>query len=86
MKSLVAFGICLGLFSVAGGDRSLPALLRTRHQISRLAAEITALREENARLKVHAQALRSDPATIEAVARQTLGLARPGEIVFTRPR
>ena len=86
MKSVVAFGICLVLFSVAGGDRSLPALLRARDQVSSLTRDISALRAENARLKVRAEALRSDPSAIEAVARQMLGLARPGEIVVTRPR
>jgi cell division protein FtsB len=86
MKSVVAFGICLVLFGVAAGDRSLPALLRARDQVSTLSREISALRAENARLKVRAQALRSDPAAIETVARQTLGLARPGEIVVTRAR
>jgi cell division protein FtsB len=41
------------------------------------------VRQENARLRDEIRRLRSDPATIEAVARQELGLARPGEIVVT---
>ena len=86
MKIAVAFGTCLVLFGVAAGDRSLPALLRAREQVSALSREIAALRTENARLKVRAEALRSDPSAIEAVARQTLGFARAGEIVVIRPR
>ncbi len=38
-------------------------------------AKTTALREEMRRLN-------EDPATIESLARQELGLIRPGEIVF----
>ena len=86
MKIVVAFGICFVLFDVAAGDRGLPALLRAREQASALSREIAALRAENARLKVRAEALRTDPSAIEAVARQTLGFARPGEIVVIRPR
>ena len=86
MKSVVAFGLCLILFSVFTGDRGLPALLRARREARELAAEISALRSENARLKARAELLRSDAATIESVARETLGLARPDEIVVTRRR
>ena len=86
MKSVVAFGICLVLFSAFTGDRGLPALLKARREARVLAAEISALRSENAALKARAELLRSDPATIESVARETLGLARPDEIVVTRRR
>jgi len=44
------------------------------------------LRAENAQLKARAEALRNDPAAIEVVARETLGLARPDELVVTRPK
>ena len=51
-------------------------------QQQRLAQEIDALRRENRQLLLQAQALREDPATIEALARRDLGLIRPGEVVF----
>ena len=47
-----------------------------------LAREIDELRGENARLTAEIAALRSDPAAIERIAREELGLARPGETVF----
>jgi len=43
---------------------------------------IEQLRTENARLAVEIVALRSDPRSIERLAREELGLARPGETVF----
>jgi cell division protein FtsB len=86
MKSVVAFGLCLVLFSLFAGDRGLPALMRAREEANALSARIAALRLENVRLRARAEALRSDAATIEAVARESLGLARADEIVVTRPR
>jgi cell division protein FtsB len=44
------------------------------------------LRAENAALRRRAERLRTDPATIEGVARETLGLVRPGELVVRRAR
>lgn len=86
MKSVAAFGLCVILFGTFTGDHGLPALLRTRREAERLSMRIAALRLENARLKAQANALRGDAATIEAVARETLGLARQGEIVVIRGR
>ena len=74
------------LWPVAASERGLPALLRARQQANLLSRQISALRAENLRLKSRAQALRADRATIEAVARETLGLARADEIVVTRPK
>jgi cell division protein FtsB len=60
--------------------------VRARNDRIALTAEIESLRAENARLRRRAQALKNDPATIEAVARQELGLLRRDEkvIVFGR--
>ena len=85
MKTVVAFALCLVLFSMFGGDNGIQALLRARRDAKSLAVEISALRKENERLRASAEALRNDPRTIEAVARETLGLARADEIVVTRP-
>jgi cell division protein FtsB len=43
---------------------------------------IERLRAENVRLREDARRLRSDPGTIEALARQELGLIKPGEVLF----
>jgi cell division protein FtsB len=84
MKTVVAFALCLVLFSMFGGDNGIQALLRIRQEAKTLAVEISDLKKENARLRISAEALRNDPHTIEAVARQTLGLARADEIVVTK--
>ena len=83
MKSIVAFGLCLILMSMFAGDRGLPAVFKARRDARELAQRIAGLRAENAGLKARADALRTDPATIERVARETLGFAHPDELVVT---
>ena len=48
----------------------------------RCAAELEALRAENARLSAEIADLRTNPRAIERLAREELGLARPDETVF----
>ena len=84
MRAAVAFGICLLLFGLFGDDHGVRAMLQARREAQTLAAQISRLRTENAALRQRAEALRGDPAAIETAARETLGLARPGEIVVTR--
>jgi cell division protein FtsB len=64
------------------GERGLMETLRARRQHAELVGSIDRLRSENARLRDQARRLRSDPATIEALARQELGLIKPGEMLF----
>ena len=52
---------------------------RTQGQI---AGEIKAIEEENARLKKNIEAVKHDPATLEGLARNRLGLVKEGETVF----
>jgi cell division protein FtsB len=53
------------------------------HQTRReLRQEITDLQQRNQQLAEQVRALRSDPVYIEALAREQLGMVRPGERVF----
>jgi cell division protein FtsB len=40
------------------------------------------MKKDNARLSKEVDALRTDPAFIERMARDKIGLARPGEVVY----
>ena len=86
MKFVVVAGILILATNLLAGERGLPALLQSRRDAARLTAQIAALRVQNASLAVRVRALTSDPATIERVARETLGLVRPDEIVVTSGR
>lgn len=79
--------LLLACLSVGGlfGDRGFLHLMQERRRSEALQRDIAALRAENAMLATQIQALRSDPRTIEKLAREELGLARPDEIVFLVP-
>ena len=64
------------------GDRGFLQLVRQQQRAEELARELEELRVENRRLAVEIRALRADPRAIERLAREELGLTRPGETVF----
>lgn len=64
------------------GDKGLLETIRARKQYAEVAASLQGLRLENDRLRREVRRLTDDPSMIESVARQELGLVRPGELVF----
>ena len=64
------------------GDQGFSSSLDTWRTYQQLTAQVSALRAENVRLRRVTQRLTGDLATIEAVAREELGLIQPGETVF----
>ena len=73
--------VCALAVNALIGERGLAETLRVRRQVGRLTAEVAELRRENARLAEYAERLATDPRTIEALAREELGLIRRGEIL-----
>ncbi len=65
------------------GDRGFLRMVAQRERAESLRREIEMLRTENSRLAFEIVALKSDPRAIERLAREELGLARPGETVFS---
>jgi len=64
------------------GNRGLLAMSRMQHELERLVREIEIVEQKNTTLSREVQRLRSDLGYIEKIAREELGLVRPGEIVF----
>jgi cell division protein FtsB len=64
------------------GDRGVLQLMAQRKKAELLQQQLQDLRSENERLAYEIASLRSDPRAIEKLAREQLGLARPGETVF----
>ncbi len=64
------------------GDKGLMDTMRARQRSAELHAEVQRLRAENAELLERAHRLDTDPAAIESLAREELGLIRPGEVLF----
>ncbi|OGW27541.1 MAG: hypothetical protein A2X56_14585 [Nitrospirae bacterium GWC2_57_13] len=70
------------LASFLFGDMGLVKYFRMKHQQQALAQEIAELKSDNVRLLREVHALRNDGSYIEKLARDNLGLARPGEIIY----
>ena len=64
------------------GEKGLLETIRARRQHRELTASIERLRSENAQLRENARRLLEDPSAIESLAREELGLIRPGEMLF----
>jgi cell division protein FtsB len=64
------------------GEKGLLESIRARRHHRELSASIERLRAENAQLREEARRLLEDPSTIESLAREELGLIRPGELLF----
>ncbi len=64
------------------GDRGMLQLVTQRQKAQALQRQLEDLRAENAGLAAEISGLKSDPRAIERLAREQLGLARPGEVVF----
>lgn len=82
----VAFGL-LGLLLIHDifGSHGFLAMRRAQREVEAERQRITALEEENKRLGEEVHSLKTDPAAIERIAREEMGLARPGEKVFKLP-
>ena len=64
------------------GEKGLLESIRARRRHRELSTSIERLRAENAQLREDARKLLEDPSTIESLAREELGLIRPGELLF----
>jgi cell division protein FtsB len=58
---------------------------RTQKDIEQIERQIGTLNEQNQALSGQVNSLKSDPKAIERIAREEMGLARPGEIIYKLP-
>ena len=70
---------------LAFGGSSLVRVLQMKHEVDGMERDLAALRGEADRLRTDIDRLRSDPDYIERVAREALGLVKPGEKVLKLP-
>ena len=80
-----------GLMAVAAvgllayGGSSLARVVQMKREVESLERDIATLREETGRLTKTIDRLRSDPEYIEQLARESLGLVKPGDKVLKLP-
>jgi cell division protein FtsB len=84
-RSLLLLALVLLAVHDIFGAHGFIAMRRTAREIDEARDEITRLDTENRALADQVGALKSDPRMIERIAREEMGLARPGEMIFKVP-
>jgi cell division protein FtsL len=81
------FALIFGLLFLQDifGAHGLMAMRRSKIELQAIQAHIDQLDKENRDLQQRIQNLKSDPSAIEKIARDRMGLARPGELIFRLP-
>jgi cell division protein FtsB len=67
------------------GSHGIVAMRRTQKEIDQIRAQIGKINDENKSLTGQVNSLKTDPRAIEHIAREEMGLARPGEMIFKIP-
>ena len=81
LKLAVLILVALAVASLVG-NRSLIRLYWMHQTKATLEREIAQFTANNAALADEVRALRADPGRVEAIAREELGLVKPGELVY----
>ncbi len=79
---LLGGALALLLLQDIFGTHGLIAMRRSQQEAAQVQQEINRLDEENRQLQNSVQSLKSDPTAIERIAREEMGLAKPGEYIF----
>ena len=82
LKALFWFLTAILLFNAFFGDMGIIEAVRQRRTAGRLQRDVVALRTANDALRQEIEELKRDPFKIESIAREELGLSRPGELIF----
>jgi cell division protein FtsB len=81
----IAAALALLLLQDVFGNHGVLAMRRSQQEAREEQRQINQMREENRQLEARVKALRTDPQAIERIAREEMGLARPGEYIFKIP-
>jgi len=86
-KVFICLFIAVSIFAVYSvvSERGFYQLGKMMKRRNTLNANVESLRDENTKLAREIDRLRSDPVTLEELARTKLGMVRPGEIVYIFP-
>jgi cell division protein FtsB len=85
--ALIVFGVLAvaTLLLAVFNDHGLLAVHAQSQKLVSVQAEVSQITDENKQLSAEIQALRTDPTTIERLAREELRLVKPGEVVLVTP-
>jgi len=84
-KMLIVLAVLINLYMITSffmGEMGKLNAIQLKRANRAIRHEVTSLEQENKRLLVRIEALRSDPSTIEGLARERLGFVKEGELVY----
>jgi cell division protein FtsB len=81
--SLLFSALVFGFFLVS--ERGLLQVRRQRQELANMQAQVGEFDADNRKLEAEIEALKNDPMAVEKIARETLNLVKPGEVVLILP-
>jgi cell division protein FtsL len=85
MRRILGLALFALLLHDIFGPHGFIAMRRTQKEIDQIREQIGKVNQENKSLTEEVNALKSDPKSIERIAREEMGLAHPGEMIFKIP-
>ena len=82
---VVAAAALAVLIGAAIGDRGYLSVRRRTATYNEMQRKVGAVQADNAKLLAEITALKDDPYVVEKLARERLGLAKPGEVIYVFP-
>lgn len=79
---LLVAAMALLLISDVFGTHGVLAMRRSQKQAADIQRKIEQLNQQNQQLEAKVKALKTDPEAVERIAREEMGLAKPGEYIF----
>jgi cell division protein FtsB len=82
LNTVLTFVAIVLMVDALVGDKGLMERMRARRQLQDAVTSVAALKAQNAEMREQVRRLNEDSAVIESIAREELGLIRPGELLF----
>jgi cell division protein FtsB len=82
LNLLLGFAAVVLLVDALVGEKGFMDRMRAKREYQQHAARLDALHRENQALVGRATRLKTDPAAIESIAREEMGLMKKGELLF----
>lgn len=85
MRQILVLALFALLVHDVFGTHGFIAMRRTQKEIDEIRQQIGQINDQNKSLADQVNSLKTDPKSIERIAREEMGLARPGEMIFKIP-
>jgi cell division protein FtsB len=85
-KSFLVVALTILFVQDVFGTHGVLAMRRSQKEAIQMRQQISRLTDENCQLAERVQDLKSDPGTIEQIAREQMGLAKQGDYIFKVPQ